>query len=127
MPGHHSETDWSDTPRALTMDPMAHAAHHAAVRVLAGERMRQVAKEGWTPAHDDTHTDGELAMAASAYAHHSACQSDACLDLASAWPWEEDFLKPGAPIEDVVKAGALILAELERRIRAGEKPKDPTR
>jgi hypothetical protein len=39
----------------------------AASDVLA-ERQRQVTAEGWTPEHDDEHSDGEMALAASSYA-----------------------------------------------------------
>ena len=35
---------------------------------IAAERERQISAEGWTPEHDDEHGNGELAMAASAYA-----------------------------------------------------------
>lgn len=38
------------------------------VSLIAAERERQVTAEGWTPAHDDKHTDDELAIAAVIYA-----------------------------------------------------------
>jgi hypothetical protein len=38
------------------------------VNRIAAERQRQVDDEGWTPEHDDTHTQGELAGMASWYA-----------------------------------------------------------
>ncbi len=46
----------------------------AAQDVLA-ERQRQVEKEGWTPGHDDEHTDGSLAFAAACYTAHSGVDS----------------------------------------------------
>ena len=38
------------------------------IRLIAAERQRQVDVEGWTPAHDDEHDEGELAIAAACYA-----------------------------------------------------------
>ena len=38
------------------------------VQRIADERARQIAKEGWTPEHDDNHTKGELAIVAALYA-----------------------------------------------------------
>jgi hypothetical protein len=35
---------------------------------IAAERRRQIEGEGWTPEHDDEHTDGALAYSAVAYA-----------------------------------------------------------
>lgn len=83
---------------------------------IAAERRRQVTEEGWTKAHDDHHTDGSLARAASAYALAG------CGDLGGydgEWPvaWG-----PLPPVKDqrrsLVIAGALIAAEIERIDRA---------
>ena len=35
-----------------------------AIADVVGERTRQILDEGWTPEHDDAHTDGQLAQAA---------------------------------------------------------------
>ena len=32
------------------------------VELIAAERERQIAKEGWTPEYDATHTEGQLAV-----------------------------------------------------------------
>ncbi len=42
-----------------------------AERDVLAERRRQVQVEGWTPAHDDEHGNGEMAVAASCYALHA--------------------------------------------------------
>ena len=76
--------------------------------MIVRERDRQTSSEGWTPAHDDTHTHGELAAAAIAYA--SPFESIKC----DVWPWESDSYKPTTRIRDLVKAGALIAAEIDR-------------
>jgi hypothetical protein len=86
----------------------------AALDVLA-ERRRQVEAEGWTPEHDDEHTDCSLARAAACYATGSM----------NGWPWEKEAFKDtgdGQYSENhrrmLVKAGALIVAEIERLDRA---------
>lgn len=86
----------------------------AATDVLA-ERARQVGAEGWKPEHDDTHELGELAHAASCYALSAAGYADA----KNEWPWDEEYWKPSSARRDLVKAGALVLAEIERIDRAG--------
>lgn len=90
----------------------------AAADVLA-ERKRQVTREGWTPEHDDQHVNFEMAIAGGLYAisavdsHHKLRNS-----APSAWPWDRKWWKPDGPRRDLVKAGALILAEIERLDRA---------
>lgn len=42
--------------------------HSAGVGLIALERDRQVMTEGYSPQHDDEHTNGELCGAAAAYA-----------------------------------------------------------
>lgn len=91
---------------------------------VKAERDRQISAEGWTPEHDDDHRCGELASAAAAYAH-VASYGDIAHAIAPAgsppdfWPWEDKWWKPADPRRMLVKAGALILAEIERLDRAG--------
>lgn len=104
----------------------------AAQDVLA-ERLRQVEALGWTPEHDDEHSHGQLAAAAAVYAAHAS--ADAAVfgqapnpDPASTfklqefvrrcWPWDMEWWKPSNRRRMLVKAGALILAEIERLDRA---------
>jgi len=114
--------------RALDETPISipQTATDAARDVLA-ERQRQVSVEGWTADHDDELDGGEIAAAAAAYALRAADnlhpQSNGDGDYADGtppdmWPWHEDWWKPATPRRDLVKAGALILAEIERLDRA---------
>jgi hypothetical protein len=91
----------------------------AAIDVLA-ERLRQVEAEGWTPEHDDRHPDGQIALAAAAYAYGSQYPDDirARGGRPAWWPWDLRWWKPTDRRRDLVKAGALILAEIERLDRA---------
>ncbi len=92
----------------------------ASITLIAAERKRQVEQEGWTPEHDAKHTKGQLAQAAACYCIVKPGPAEQ-VDL---WPWGSDgFKRSGAPlpsIRDLVKAGALIAAEIDRRLAAGE-------
>lgn len=94
---------------------MASELTKAAQDVLA-ERQRQISTEGWSTAHDDEHRAGELALAAGKYASAAAGWASA-----GQWPWEQEWWKPGTARRMLVKAGALILAEIERLDRAAVK------
>lgn len=100
---------------------------------LMAERTRQIDVEGHTPAHDDCYTDGSLARAASTYAL-AASMSDwqrgghrrgvskllreysegYFTRIRTMWPWDWGFWKPQNRLRELEKAGALILAEMER-------------
>ena len=89
----------------------------AAQDVLA-ERQRQVEKEGWTPEHDDQHGDGSMAFAAAAYAVFAHAGPGVSTSLWHWTGWGESWFKPKSPRHDLIRAGALILAEIERMDRA---------
>lgn len=96
---------------------------HAAFDVLR-ERLRQKEVEGWTAEHDDQHDGGELAEAAACYALASADPEGAdcpLVALGAFWPWDPKWWKPGNRRRMLIKAGALILAEIERLDRAAAK------
>ncbi|HBP1011041.1 hypothetical protein FA210_28815 [Pseudomonas aeruginosa] len=88
---------------------------------VQAERRRQIEAEGWTPEHDDAHSHGQMARAATCYAlAGSSAPNDgtAALLVSLAWPWDKDWWKPTTPRRDLVKACALALAEIERLDRA---------
>lgn len=95
-----------------------------AIDDVIAERHRQQAVEGWTPEHDDQHSNGEMSRAAGLYAI-SAGFATKYLDgetktcpVPDGWPWAEAWWKPANARRDLVKAAALILAEIERIDRA---------
>ncbi len=93
-----------------------------AARDVLAERQRQINTEGWTPEHDDSHGDGEMAEAAACYA--ASAHVPAILKRRQApgfWPWAAKWWKPSDTRRDLIKAGALILADLERLDRAARK------
>lgn len=91
-------------------------------QLIAAERERQIAKEGWTPEHDDNvHARGDLNAAALAYAtaaQHQAMhgrRADFEFVRRMYWPWDAVSWKPSAdPAKNLIKAGALIAAEIDR-------------
>lgn len=97
----------------------------ASLQSVLAERIRQIRVECHFPEHDDENTDGALAMAAACYAEEAFYQAKV-VDRLSAisqvtpvlWPWEPDIWKPTDQRRNLVKAGALILAEIDRIDRA---------
>lgn len=85
-----------------------------ALRDVIQERARQTDQEDWTPEHDDRHTHGELAGAAACYVLTSVPDWTGRPPIGALWPWDRAWWKPTTRRRDLVKAGALILAEIER-------------
>lgn len=92
-------------------------AFNPAIMDVIAERQRQQSVEGWMPEHDDEHCNGELAMAAVCYINETGTvnRNDG---KPWGWPWDASWWKPNARRRNLVKAGALILAEIERIDRA---------
>lgn len=113
-----------------------------AVKDVLTERQRQVTDEGHTAEHDDQHTTGELALAAATYAYAGTLANEelyaharnlfgqprGCFSVvAFLWPWEGHWFRPkGGKRRMLVKAAALMIAEIERFDRAGDHEKDRT-
>ena len=87
------------------------------------ERRHQVEREGYTAGHDDAHRHRELAQAAACYVDQhigrswvhehdpDKYQDD---DVPRDWPWDDSCWKPKTPRRDLIRAAALIIAEIER-------------
>jgi hypothetical protein len=90
-----------------------------AIRDVVAERERQKSVEGWTPEHDDAHPDGDLAQAAACYAAPRFHSNTELKVGPIGWPWSWEWWKPKDRRRDLVRAGALILAEIERLDRKG--------
>ena len=109
----------------------------SAIEDIATERKRQIDQEGYDAAHDDRHEDGEIALAACCYAapdliYRKDDRANAFL-MIDPWPWDHHFdkrrydgnvvmpnfrLSIDARRKLLVKAGALLVAEIERLDRA---------
>lgn len=92
--------------------------------LISQERERQQLIYGYGPYQDDMHRSGEMNDAAISYAMAAAKQARGeplrCLQTMESagmipWPWEASYWKPSDdPIRNLVRAGALIAAEIDR-------------
>lgn len=84
-------------------------------KLIAEERRRQVEEEGWDAKHDAQHSPGDLSYVArcytSVYIHENT-------PLPEGWPWNVEYWKPSDDkIKNLVRAGALIAAEIDLLLR----------
>lgn len=86
---------------------------------VQAERRRQITAEGWTPDHDDLYCAAELPRAAAAY-----ILSGANDEAPAIWPFSAKWWKPRDARANYMRAGALILAEIERLDRAATAGKE---
>lgn len=83
------------------------------------ERERQIVLERHLPEGDDLYQQGELAAAAGSYALFTDAYPIVGQPPAH-WPWADEWWKPKDYRRDLVRAAALLLAEIERIDREGE-------
>ncbi len=98
-----------------------------AVLDLIAERLRQVSEEGYEHAHDDEHVGGEIAAYAAFFALPPAAREWPATETGygstfgkAIVPMDWPMPKEGDRRRELVKAGALILAEIERIDRAAQ-------
>lgn len=123
----------AEQPAAVTSGSRVEETSKAMLDVSI-ERYRQILKHGWTAEHDDQHRSGELALAAGWYALNSPhVGAGDCVGIgngsaadklfhdaysAYCWPFDLKWWKPKNQRQDLVRAAALIIAEIERLDRA---------
>lgn len=122
--GHAIDRDLAraahDAGRPVWLEPVTGAG------LLQAERARQRSEEGYSEEHDAEHAQ-ELSWAAWSYLDRVAASAEGTVDLDAPpppmWPWEAEDWKPGPTrIRMLVKAGALIAAEIDRLLAKGEHP-----
>lgn len=97
----------------LPEDEEGFQKNQSGIKLIEKERQRQIEEEGWTPEHDDKHVCGELAVAGGCYA--ISVESDYPTYAPNNWPFEKKWWKPKHnKVQQLVKAGALIAAEIDR-------------
>lgn len=85
------------------------------VTAIAIERHRQLYEKPWTLEHDDTHAEGQLAFAAL-----HAIAGTLGVDLTPVIGTTGlGWVKPAEGVRPLAKAGALLAAEIDRRLRTG--------
>jgi hypothetical protein len=116
-----------------TIERLQHVANDAAIGLIVDERKKQVAKLGFDAYHDDQHVDGELANAA---AHYASTYDEIFYDLPAStqiedgvervFPFEPrwDQKKDDSRLDQLAKAGALVVAEMGRLLRLESKQLD---
>lgn len=102
---------------APKLDEMADRARE----MIAAERQRQIEVEGWSSAHDRHHRDRELSAAGLIYLHWDSDRRAPLGDdgVPVGWPWEAQWWKPKDEISNLVRAGALFVAENDRLLDRG--------
>lgn len=88
-----------------------------AVDLILNERVRQIVGEGYDVHHDDSHTDGQLAAAGASYALGAYNDGPLKYDTPQFWPEHWKWKPSPDPLHDLVRAGALIAAEIDRLLR----------
>ncbi len=93
-----------------------------AITDIIAERQRQKEKKGYTESRDDNYLPGVLNLAGAAYAVSASCLPDAKRRADRLWPWPDAGKYLNASSKDpraaLIKAAALITAEIERIDRA---------
>jgi len=113
--------------RRLTERYFLRARLSPSLQAVAAERLRQEMVEGYSAERDDAYPPGELATAAAAYLLTSRSKDvgGAEVDPADVFPWADEHWKPADVKRNLIKGGALCLAELDRlermRRRKGRK------
>lgn len=120
----------------LLFDDGAEEPERSGIEMIAAERQRQIDRLGKTAEHDDDYIVGELPSAAICYAIAGDCLANGKVMMGEDyvctpenlmenfqslefngvnWPWDwKDFKISPDPIRNLVKAGALIAAEIDR-------------
>lgn len=97
------------------------------IELIAEERQRQIEIEGYSAQHDSQHNASELIYAAIAYVESAKVGVNCAemgntdeneimrrkIEMGKNYPFGWDF-KPSTNIRDLVKAGALIAATIDR-------------
>ncbi len=97
------------------------------LEMIAAERIRQIEELGYTPEHDAEHDDHDLAFAAACYAaptavylirqqEHAEPKLHGSVQWVQPWPNEWGEFQRSDRLDELVKAGALIAAEIDRML-----------
>ena len=96
-------------------------ASSRAERDVLNELARQQSEEGYTEEGDDQYNAMELSYAAGCYVRSAQlCGLQDVSAVPISWPWPAHTYKPKSVREDLVRAAALLLAEINRFDRLGK-------
>jgi hypothetical protein len=121
----HDRNDWRDSAQAAVEAVLTQRTDGATdgAALIAAERKRQIESEKWTAEHDDEHDAGQMVEAAVTYALEATYDGPALKGtwFKKYWPWDDESFKPKNPPQDLIRAGALIAAEIDRLQRATQR------
>lgn len=97
-----------------TVDEWANESNGA--MLIARERSRQVKEEGFDDDHDARWNNRQLALAGYCYLARYLGRSNPAIEtlVPNDWPFDSERWKPSDNVRTLVKAGALIAAEIDR-------------
>ena len=84
-----------------------------AIDLVKKEREKQISKHGYTTAHDRQHPKKAVLYGALAYLNSVIYSPTVGTED---WPFEEESFKPEGDIKNLVKAAAMIIAEIDKRL-----------
>ena len=96
---------------------------NSGVGLIAAEREWVKEVLGFSDEHDDKHANGEMAWAAYCYVDPFATTGS----MPCEWPWDYNWWKPEDKVRNLVRAGQLIAAEIDRLKRIEAKKNLPKR
>jgi hypothetical protein len=111
--GHAARRVLDHLAERCAVEAAPHTDRSPAIALIAAERRRHEEK-GYDARHDDRFLRGELADMGCWYADEAAGVME--------WPWDDDWPTRGDRVQDLVRAGSLIAAEIDRLIRSGATP-----
>ena len=92
-----------------------------AIEMIADERKRQIEVEGFTAKHDDNHKSSQLEILAMLYSCPAKYRSMLSpINWFKSMGWDFKWWKPTSRIRELIKAGALLVAAIERLQRIEE-------
>ena len=84
-----------------------------AIELVKEEREKQIHKHGYTTARDRHHPNKAVLYGALAYLNSVIYSPNIGIED---WPFEEESFKPEGDIKNLVKAAAMIIAEIDKRL-----------
>lgn len=115
--------EWvAPAPEVIAVEPKRHPYQGleatTGTQMIHFERMRQIEEEGRTKAADMQYMHGELESAAACYAMPTRYRLLTDAGWPVHWPWKRESWKPSSAdrMKELVKAGALIAAAIDRKL-----------
>ena len=100
---------------AAAAEPLKPRETYGVLMEVATERAKQISK-GYDASHDDAYTASQLPHAALAYIQVASIPVEH-VEVPFYWPWASSMFNPEGERANLIKAAALLVAEIERMDR----------